>query len=82
MSDENPRKPNEVRSFDRVQAAIWRNEDPSGDPRKVYWTFSFSCSFKDKSGEWKNSKTFTERDLPQLGLAIQWALNQMVNKPQ
>lgn len=80
MNENNPNKPDESKQFDRVQAAIWRNADESGNPDDTFWTFSASRSFKAENGEWKRTHSFTERDLPHLALAVEWAMKELLLK--
>jgi hypothetical protein len=82
MTQEDPNKPSEARQFDRVQASLWRHEDDSGSPDKAYWTFSVSRSFKADNGEWKRTHSFTERDLPHLALAVEWAMKELMLKKE
>ena len=54
----NPKPVDEVR-IGAVKAAIWRNETDNGSRFNV----TFSRSYKDSEGEWKNTHSFRRDDL-------------------
>lgn len=74
------RKPIETKRFDRVQAAIWRQEAGGGNTNDPFYTFTVSRSFKDSNGAWHRAYSFTSRDLPNLELAVKWAMRELLLK--
>jgi len=69
-----PNKPVAACQFDRVHAAIWRNVYKDGNP--AYFA-SFTRSFRTDDGEFRTTTSFTNRDLPHLILAVEWAIEQL-----
>ncbi len=66
------RKPETHVKRGRVEASIWKNQGKSGD----FYTVTFSRSYRDESGEWKESGGYGFRDLISLiivaGEALRW----------
>ena len=71
---ENSNQPIAKRQFDRVQCAIWPRNFPDG---RVAYAVSFSRSYLDGEGKWQRTSDFMNRDLPHLGLAKDWAIDQL-----
>lgn len=68
--------------FDRVDAAIWRHKSDKGE---AYFSVTFSRSYwTDNQGkkDWHDSPAFYSRDLPHLGLAIDWAMKELLLKSE
>jgi hypothetical protein len=80
MSEENKNQPIASTQFDRVQAAIWRQEVESG--KEPFNTLTISRSYKGDDGEWRRVSSFTVRDIPHLALAVEWAMHELLLKPQ
>jgi hypothetical protein len=57
MSDNN--KPSGKINLYPVSAAIWRKETDKG----VFYSVTFEKSYKDSSGKWQSSSSFSESDL-------------------
>lgn len=81
MSETENNKPVASKQFDRVQAAIWRQESESGG-RDPFFSFTASRSYRDARGEWQRSTSFLARDLPHLQLAVEWAMRELLLKPE
>ena len=81
MSESENKKPAASKQFDRVQAAIWRQESESsgGEP---FFSFTVSRSYRDANGEWQRSTSFLARDLPHLQLAVEWAMRELLLKDE
>ncbi|MFW6061182.1 MAG: hypothetical protein ACOC93_00080 [Planctomycetota bacterium] len=47
-----------------IEAAIWRNEVVYDDRVRVLLKASVSRRYKDRSGEWKTTTSFSRSDLP------------------
>ncbi len=83
MANDQPNAaPVATKQFDRVQAAIWRQDPDAGAPNRPCFTLSFSRSFKDAKSQWQRTHSFTARDLPHLRLAIDWALRELLLKDE
>ncbi len=82
MSEENKNPPIASTQFDRVQAAIWRQEGEGNDGKKSFETLTLSRSYKGDDGNWHTAKNFTVRDIPHLALAVEWAMHELLLKPQ
>jgi len=86
----NPSSPNEAyknkpvnaRQFDRVQAAIWRQDSESGESKEPFFSVTFSRNYRDANGQWQRTGSFTARDLPHLQLAVEWAMRELLLKPE
>lgn len=62
MTDEK-KKPEFDVKLGRLRATVWKNKSSEG---KEYRSVNFESSYKDKDGNWKNSSSFSEHELPQL----------------
>jgi hypothetical protein len=82
MSDYTTSKPIASRQFDRVQAAIWRQDGAEGDGGRPLHTLTLSRSFKGPDGDWRRSHSFTPRDLPHVQLAVEWAMRELLLKDE
>ena len=82
MPETNNKQPIATKQFDRVQAAIWRQEGEAVNEDKAFHTLTFSRSFKDTNDEWRRSHSFTTRDLPHVGLAVEWAMRELMMKEE
>jgi len=60
---EEKKKPEFDVKLGRLRAVVWKNK--SSDD-KEYHSIQFETSYKDKEGNWKNSSSFSESELPQL----------------
>ena len=56
MSD----KPIETLRFSPVAAAIWKNQTAEGKP---FYSVTFSRTYKDKEGKWKDADSFSGSNL-------------------
>ncbi len=81
MADKSSAHPTATKQFDRVQAAIWRQEG-QGDPKDAFYTLTLSRSFKDDAGQWRRVQSFTARDLPHVALAVDWAMRELLLKDE
>ena len=75
MEESENNQPVAAKQFDRVQAAIWRQDIESGETgnaNKPLFTVSLSRSYKDASDQWRRTHSFTARDLPHMQLAVEW----------
>ena len=75
-------KPVDSKQFDRVQVAIWRKENAQGNTKAPFFTVTVSTSYRDANGKWQRSNSFTARDLPHLQLAVEWAMHELLLKPE
>ncbi len=82
MSSDTTSKPTATKQFDRVQAAIWRQDSDEGEANRPLHTLTLSRSFKDARGEWQRSHNFTPRDLPHVQLAVEWAMRELLLKDE
>ncbi len=82
MSEESKNLPIASTQFDRVQAAIWKQEGESGNGKSTFDTLTLSRSYKGDDGQWHTAKSFTVRDIPHLALAVEWAMHELLLKPQ
>ena len=51
----------------------------AGEP---YFQLTLSRNYKDRNGAWQRSHHFSVRDLPHLALAVDWALKELLMKPE
>ncbi|MCB9852585.1 MAG: hypothetical protein H6819_05780 [Phycisphaerales bacterium] len=70
------------RRFDRVHSAIWRKEAADDKGVGAFFSASFSRSVRGADGEWRNVTSFSARDLPHLGLAVDWAMRELLPKAE
>lgn len=49
-------KPKRVHKIGRVEVALWENENKNGEP---FTTFAVGSRYKDESGSWKSSNSFS-----------------------
>ncbi|MFQ5503148.1 MAG: hypothetical protein ACE5EQ_12780 [Phycisphaerae bacterium] len=82
MTESNENQPLETKKFDRVQAAIWRQESGAGESKTQYYTFTLSRSYKNDQGQWCRVQSFTARDLPHMALAVDWAMRELLLKAE
>ena len=82
MPEPNNSQPIATKQFDRVQAAIWHQDGDEGATNRPLHTLTLSRSFKDGDGEWRRTHSFTARDLPHMGLAIEWAMRELLLKEE
>ena len=82
MTADDNRQPIEARKFDRIHAAIWRNESTDDKGNGAFFTASFSRSIRGEDGGWRNVTSFTARDLPHLALAVDWAMRELLLKAE
>ena len=82
MSEPDNKQPIATRQFDRVQAALWRQDGETATADKPFHTLTLSRSFKDSGGEWRRTHSFTARDLPHVGLAVEWAMRELLLKEE
>lgn len=68
------------RQFDRVHAAIWRRNESDDRGERVLYSITFSRNFRNGDGQWQRAYSFTSRDLPHVGLAVDWALCELALK--
>ena len=54
-----------------ISATVWNNPSPNGEGE--YKTVSLERGYKDKHGQWKNTNSFRESDIPKAMLAMQKA---------
>ena len=80
MTETNNKQPADTKQFDRVQAAIWRQDAEAGDSNTPFFTLTLSRSYKDASGAWHRTHNFTSRDLPHVALAVEWAMRELLLK--
>lgn len=66
------RKPETHINFGGVEAAIWKNQGKTGD----FFAVTFSRSYRDENGDWKESTSYGLRDILSLlvvaGEALRW----------
>jgi len=72
--------PLNTKQFDRVQAAIWCQNRETENGTGKFYTLTLSRSYKDEKGEWKKSHSFSDRDLPHMHLAVDWAMRELLLK--
>lgn len=57
-------KPEQKFQAGGISASVWKNENiVNGEPRTMH-SVTLQKRYKDKSGEWKTSTSFNDRDLP------------------
>jgi hypothetical protein len=61
-------KPVKKFKLGNVECAVWENTsnnaaNGNGDEEKVYNSYSFQKSYKDKDGKWANTTNYNETDL-------------------
>ena len=71
-----------TKQFDRVQAAIWRQDSQAGENDRPLFTLTLSRSYRDQAGAWQRSYSFMPRDLPHLHLAVEWAMRELLLKEE
>jgi hypothetical protein len=54
------KKPASKIALHPVKAAIWRNENGKGE---AFYSVTFERSYKDESGKWQSSTTFSGNEL-------------------
>ncbi len=65
-----------------VSATIWRNERQKDGQVFSYPSISLDRSYKDQSGEWKNSSSLRAADIPKAVLVLSEAFRYLVlNNP-
>lgn len=47
-----------------ISASVWKNEATFDGKQVATHSVTLQKRYKDKSGEWKNSNSLSERDLP------------------
>lgn len=57
------KKPLKVFRIDDVSAAIISRERQIGDEKRVFYSVTFSRSYKDSTGQWRYTKWFDLEDL-------------------
>lgn len=65
-------KPVKVFQHKNVKVAVWRNETVQNGQTVVFYTATSECIYRDKkTGEWKSSHSYGDREIPllQLGMA-------------
>ena len=70
------------KQFDRVHAAIWNKTPTDGKSDKPFHMLTLSRSYRDSNDEWQRSHSFTPRDLPHVGLAVEWAMRELLLKEE
>ena len=80
MTESNNKQPVDTKQFDRVRAAIWRQEADAEKANDPFYTFTVSRSYKDANGTWQRTSSFSSRDLPHLALAVEWAMRELLLK--
>ncbi len=78
MSDQ----PIASKSFDRVHAAIWRNEGDEEHGSKEWYSATIDRNYRDANGQWRQTSSFTQRDLPHLKLAANWVMRELLMKAE
>ncbi len=71
-----------TKQFDRVQAAIWRQDSQAGESDRPMFTLTLSRSYRDTNGAWQRSYSFMPRDLPHLQLGIEWGMRELLLKEE
>jgi hypothetical protein len=82
MNEPSKPSPTNSKQFDRVQAAIWRQDSQAGKSDKPLFTLTLSRSYRDANDEWQRSYSFMPRDLPHLQLAVEWAMRELLLKEE
>jgi len=82
MTETNDNKPIASKQCDRVHAAIWRQVGEGDQAGEPYFQLTLSRNYKDRNGAWQRSHHFSVRDLPHLALAVEWALRELLMKPE
>ena len=78
--EEKDNQPIARKRFDRVDAAIWRRESNRDDGPSVWYQSTIHRSYRDRDGKWQRTNSFTERDLPHVKLAADWAMSELLMK--
>lgn len=69
-------RPVKVVRYGGVKASVWRNASEKGE----FYSVSVVRSYKDQAGEWQESMTFRQNDLPKLekaaSEAYRWILQE------
>jgi len=83
VSESEPRKPVASKQFDRVHAAIWRQEKQmEGAAGQAWYTVGIMRRYRDGNGQWQSSNQYTARDLPHLQHAVEWAIREIPSKSE
>ena len=77
---QSPQRPAASKQFDRVKTAIWRCESSNiaNQQSKPYFTVTQKRSYRNDKGEWVDTTTWTERDLPHVRLGLDWAMRELL----
>ena len=67
-------------SANGVSAALWENEINVGGRTKTILKASISRRYKDSSGQWKSSSSFSRNEVPLAILCLQQAFEKMVGE--
>lgn len=70
MSD----KPTHRIQVSNIAATIWENQSQAG---KTFHTVTFPRSYKDESGQWKDTHSYGVDDLANLLVSVQMALTHL-----
>jgi hypothetical protein len=75
------RQPTASKQFDRVHAAIWRQDKNEGGG-EAWYSVSITRRYQDGNGQWQSSNQYSSRDLPHLQLAVEWAMRELLLKEE
>ena len=64
----------------QVSAAIWENEIAVNGKKMVILKAQIQRRYKDKSGEWKSSTSFSRNEIPLAIHCLQQAFEKMIEK--
>jgi len=64
-----------------VSCALWENEINAGGARKKILKATVNARYKDKSGEWQSSQSFSRNEIPLAIYCLQKAFSKMVESP-
>ena len=64
----------------QVSAAIWENEIAVNGKKMVILKAQIQRRYKDKSGEWKSSTSFSRNEIPLAIYCLQQAFEKMIEK--
>lgn len=63
-------KPIKKISAGNIQASIWKNQTQINGAVKDFFSVSLERSYKDKQGNWKNTSSLNEADIPKAQLLL------------
>jgi hypothetical protein len=65
----------------QVTCAVWENQVTVGNQQQTILKASVSRRYRDKSGVWKSSQSFSRNEIPLAVYVLQKAFEAMLEKP-